>query len=379
MVRILLVIDCLGSGGAQRQLVSIAKQMVQRGHQVDLFSYFPELNHFEQDVKAAGVNVFYSKKTHRFSIKPVFQLASLISKHRYTGILAFLRNPAVYMEWGYLLARLKGAPKSTVVFSERLNYFEHEKQSLMFKLVQQNHRICDFIVTNNHFQHQEMLQYFPWMQPKLKTIYNGLGVKQAKQAKSQSETPPRLLTVARVVDYKNYENLAKALVHYKNTWGIPPRVDWVGKIFRHGNNDVVFKRVQQLLTQHNLQQHLVFHGESQSVEPFYQHADALIHPSKIEGFSNVVIEACEYQLPLLLGNIGDQPWVMEQFKPGVLFDVNEPVSIANAIKSFVEASTEQKVAWQQGAKQAREQLFDISQAADSYLQLLLHRGGDEAR
>ena len=113
MARILLVIDCLGSGGAQRQLVSIAKQMVQRGHQVDLFSYFPELNHFERDVKAAGVKVFYSKKTHRFSIKPVFQLASLISKHRYTGILAFLRNPAVYMEWGYLLARLKGAPKST--------------------------------------------------------------------------------------------------------------------------------------------------------------------------------------------------------------------------------------------------------------------------
>lgn len=379
MAKILLVIDCLGSGGAQRQLISIAKQMVKRGHQVDLFSYFPELNHFEQDVKSAGITIHYSSKKHRFSPKPVFSLASLMAKHQYSGVLAFLRNPAVYMAWGYLLARLKGAPKATLVFSERLNYFDKEKQSLIFKLVQQHHRLCDFIVTNNHFQHSEMVQYFPWMQSKLKTIYNGLGVAQAKVVKRENNASPRLLTVARVVDYKNYENLAQALVYYKKTWGLPPKVDWVGKIFQQGHHLSVFERVQQLLIEHDLQQHLIFHGESQAVEQFYQRADALIHPSKIEGFSNVVIEACEYQLPLLLGNIGDQPSVMHQFQPGVLFDVNDPVDIANAIRTFVEASDEQKTQWQLGAKQAREQLFDIHHATESYLELLLNRGDDDKK
>lgn len=373
MARILLVIDCLGSGGAQRQLVSIAKQMVKRGHHIDLFSYFPQLNHFEQDAKSAGISIYYSSKNHRFSIKPVLQLSSLMAKHQYSGMLAFLRNPAIYMEWGYRLARIRGAAKSTLVFSERLNYFDKEKQSFTFKLAQQNHRICDHIVTNNHFQHREMVQCFPWMKPKLTTIYNGLGVKRSKQVKSNNNSSLRLLAVARVVDYKNYENLALALVHYKNSWGTPPKVDWVGKIFQHGNNLAVFERVRRLLEEHDLQQHLIFHGETQVVEKFYLQADALIHPSKIEGFSNVVIEASEYQLPLLLGNIGDQPSVMEQFKPGVLFDVNDPVDIANAIKTFVDASVEQKAAWRAGSKLAREQLFDINQATESYLKLLLGR------
>ena len=47
-MRILCVIDSLGSGGAQRQMVSLAQGMVARSHEVEFFVYHPELDHFKQ-------------------------------------------------------------------------------------------------------------------------------------------------------------------------------------------------------------------------------------------------------------------------------------------------------------------------------------------
>jgi hypothetical protein len=38
-MRLLLVIDSLGSGGAQRQLTTLAIELARRGHRVDVFVY----------------------------------------------------------------------------------------------------------------------------------------------------------------------------------------------------------------------------------------------------------------------------------------------------------------------------------------------------
>lgn len=376
MAKILLVIDCLGSGGAQRQLVSLAKRFVSKGHSVTLFSYFPELNHFEPDVISAGIRLHYGSKKHRFSLSPIFSLAGLIRQENYDGILGFLRNPSIYMQLGYILARCCGASHANVIFSERLNYFEREKKSLIFRLVQQNHRICHEIVANNHFQRKEMAEMFPWMKPKLHTIYNGLdeAIFKSKEKTSQQLT---LLTVARVVDYKNYHNLALALIFYLQKWGAPPKVNWVGKVFQTPENIELFTKTKQLLKDHQLEATLIFHGEQKEVENYYQSADALIHPSKIEGFSNVVIEASEYGLPLLLGNIGDQPYLIEHFEAGLIFDVENPEDIARKIKLFVDAEESQRLHWKEQAMAARKQLFDLDSSSDSYLSLLLNGENNE--
>ena len=46
MMKILCVIDSLGSGGAQRQIVNLACGLKKKGHDVDVFVYFPEFSFF---------------------------------------------------------------------------------------------------------------------------------------------------------------------------------------------------------------------------------------------------------------------------------------------------------------------------------------------
>lgn len=373
MAKLLLVIDCLGSGGAQRQLVSLAKAFVKLGHQVEMFTYFPKLNHFEKDIKDVGITLHYGEKSHRFSLAPVFSLSRIIRQGRYDGILSFLRNPAIYCEWAYIFARFMGGKKSQLVFSERLNYFEFEKRSFLFRFAQQSHRICDAVVANNHFQRKEMQAIFPWMKLKLHTIYNGLDVAKFNVTEPAIQKSTSLLTIARVVEYKNYENLALALVEYQKSWGKPPFIKWVGKVFETPANLALFNKVQALLEKHNLKENLQFLGEQLDVTQYYKQADALIHSSKIEGFSNVVIEASEYGLPLLLGNIGDHQLLMDNYQAGLIFDVNDPKSIANAIRQFVDANAKEKNLWREQAILARKNLFRLEDAANAYLKLLLAR------
>ncbi len=376
MAKLLLVIDCLGSGGAQRQLVSLARGFVAQGHEVEFFIYFPELNHFENQLTEIGIVIHSSSKASRFSLKPVFKLSSIIVRNRYHSILAFMRNPAIYTELSYLVARVCGAGKLNLVFSERLNYFEREKKSLIFRLCQQLHRLCDHIVVNNHYQCDEMAVFFPWMKNRLVTIYNGLEPAIFKQRTSVLASERYLLVVARVVEYKNYENLALALIHYKNTWGQAPKIQWVGKIFQTGSNLKKLEYVNHLLQQHGLENNLRFCGEHKNLIPFYQNARALIHPSLIEGFSNVVIEACEFGLPLLIGNIGDHQLLMNRYDAGLIFDVNDPIDIATKIRCFELSEQIQQEYWGEQAKLARQELFCLDKACHDYLSLLVNNDAE---
>ena len=56
-MHLLFVIDCLGSGGAQRQMVNLALGLIQRSHSVEFFVYYPHKDHFEGLLKAAGIQI----------------------------------------------------------------------------------------------------------------------------------------------------------------------------------------------------------------------------------------------------------------------------------------------------------------------------------
>ncbi|WP_286263312.1 glycosyltransferase [Thalassotalea atypica] len=371
MAKLLLVIDCLGSGGAQRQLVSLARQFCLQGHQVELFVYFPQFLHFKKELEEFNITIHSVEKRSRFSIKPVLAIARLLKEKEYDGALSFMQSPAIYLQIAYLFHRTIGGKYCKIVFSERTTYPHDKPLSWAFRLSQQVHRIAHNIVANSHHQKQKMAETFPWMKKKLLTIYNGLDDTQFAEVNPIDGKENYLLCVSRVVQYKNYYNLVLALIEYNKKWGRPPKIKWLGKIFQDKENLQTLKKVNALLTAEGLAEQLEFIGESSDVSHYYQQAAALIHPSFIEGFSNVVMEASRYGLPLLLGNIGDHRWLLEKYPAGLIFDVNNPTSIAQSIREFTLAPEQELVQWQQASYQASKDLFQITQASQQYLELLL--------
>lgn len=373
MAKILLVIDCLGSGGAQRQLVSLARSFKAAGHHIEFFIYYPELTHFIPVLSQLNIPIHSVNKSSRFSLEPLWALQKLLKKDRFDGALAFMQTPAIYMEAASLLNRMLAIKLPRLVFSERTSY-PTKKLSWLFKISQQFHRFSDEIVVNSYHQKENMTQKFPWMKTKVSTIYNGLDEVSFTESQSQKCTITKsdyMLCISRVVEYKNYQNLALSLINYKERWGDPPKIVWVGKIFPQASNLTLLTKIKQQLAEVGLEEHLNFIGEKELVQPYYQNASVLIHPSFIEGFSNVVMEACRYSLPLLLGNIGDHQQMLSKYPAGLIFDVSEPASIAEALHQYRNANVELKAQWRESSLQAYENLFQMKQASESYLTLLL--------
>jgi len=371
MAKYLFVIDCLGSGGAQRQLISIAKELHSKGDTVEFFIYYDHLMHFKPQLDELAIKVHLSHKHSRFSLSPIIALYRLLRRGRFQASLAFMQTPGIYLALAKFIGVVFQKPMPVTVFSERTTYEDSAQLALSFKCTQQLFRLHDHIVANSYHQKKKMVVAFPWMKSKLHTIYNGLdrATFNPNLIETKNESY-QMICVSRVVQYKNYENLAKALVILKEQYQQSVEVTWIGKIFEDQENQTVFAEVKALLAKAGLEDSLLFVGERSDIATFYQHADALIHPSLIEGFSNVVMEATRYSLPLLLGNIGDHKWLLDKYPAGDIFDVHNPQDIANCIHRYLTKSEKQIQGYRDASQKACESLFIISESASAYKVLM---------
>src|SRR5690606_19188003 len=160
-MRLLFVIDCLGSGGAQRQMVTLACAMVERGHSVEIFTYY-DLPHFSKMATEGGIGLRHYQKRFRFSVGPVLALRKLMKDGRYDCVLAFLRTPSLYAE----LAKASARVSSPLVVSERFSY-SADSLGLLGRIRENAHRLASWITVNSFSQGNVMVGAFPWMSRKI--------------------------------------------------------------------------------------------------------------------------------------------------------------------------------------------------------------------
>ncbi len=119
-MKLLIVISCLGSGGAQRQMVTLAKALKSREHDVEFFIYHPTIDFFCKTLEAAGITIHkHQKRANRFSFETVRALRHLIQTQAYDIALSALDAPNLYL----ILASM-GLRKTRVIVSERSSYLQ---------------------------------------------------------------------------------------------------------------------------------------------------------------------------------------------------------------------------------------------------------------
>jgi glycosyltransferase involved in cell wall biosynthesis len=174
-MKILCVIDNLGSGGAQRQLVNLACGLKKHGHHIEFFVYYPD-NFLKPILDKEGIPIHLCFKKHRFSIGPITKLRKIISNLSFDAIIAFLETPCVYAEIASV-----GLKKLKVVASERNVICEENKDiSKWFKV--QLHRLADIVTCNSFTQAKFLIESFPWIKQRLKVITNGVDLRNLQKS-----------------------------------------------------------------------------------------------------------------------------------------------------------------------------------------------------
>ncbi|MBX7120087.1 MAG: glycosyltransferase [Gemmatimonadaceae bacterium] len=321
-MRVLTVIDDLGSGGAQRQIVNLAVGLAARGHDVRMFTYHPD-GHFRPALEAAGIPVELARKPSRFSPAPILALRRAIRTHRADAVVAFLETPAVYAE---LAAVGQG---TTLLVGER-NSVPGGAVSMGRAVKSQLHRMADLVVANSHAHRDWMATRFPYLADRLHAVWNGIDLDRfVATPVPPVDGPVRLLGVGRVAPAKNVPRLIAALARARAA-GHDVVVDWAGRV----DDPAEQARCEAALRATPLGEAWRWLGERSDVPELLAAHHGVIAPSLWEGLPNAVCEALACGRPVLASRVADNARLVEPDVRGDLFPADDVESIAGAIGRF---------------------------------------------
>ncbi len=373
-MKVLLMIDHFGPGGAQRQIVELACGMKRRGHEVEMFIYFPEHDFFRPLLDEHRIIVHQYAKGMGFSLGVLAKVIELVRSRRFDVVVSYLTSANIYAELAMLLAG-----SSKLVISERTSHHDDKSPARAY-LRRVMHAVSDKVVANSR-THCDWLKRKWWLRKKTTYIYNGLNLQRfCPEPGVALSADLHLIGIGRIGPEKNILNLIAALGILQTQSGDSPQVSWAGPRddSKHGRR--YCRQIDEALEAlPEIRRRWHWLGVQANIPALLRRHHALIHPSLYEGLPNVVCEALATGVPVLASDVCDHSLLVAEDVRGFLFDPESPQSIAVAIARFKGLSVNDRARFSHNAREYAEANLSIEKMVTSYenlfTQLLRDQGG----
>jgi glycosyltransferase involved in cell wall biosynthesis len=370
-VRVLLVIDSLAWGGSQRQMANLAVGLRSRGHDVHLFRYFPEYDHYHALVAEAGVTLLDFHKRRKFDPGVVFALAGHMRRNRYDVAVAYLAGPSAFT---VIASGLAGGPP--VVVSERGSWRPGALPRYV-RLQRVTHRFAARVVANSFHQADRVRREFPRLAERVSTIWNGIDTDEfaPRERPPEPGAPLRLLGAGTVVPIKDIETLARAVAAAPT----PVSVEWAGKLLDGDASRGVVERVGALLAERGRADRWRWLGLQQDMASLYARCDAVVHPSAREGLPNALCEALACGRPVIAARAADHERLVAAPERGLLFETGDADSLAAAIAELAAFGAAGRARLGANARAFATRELSLAACLDRYEALLASVAAGRAR
>lgn len=329
MKKILCLIDGLGFGGAQRQIIGLAHYLKVTGYDVTLASYHKRdfYNALLDDLKINHVLLKPGNKFTKFT-----NVYNFLKKGRFDVVISYLDGPNILA----CLCKITGI-KSKVIVSERITDTEVRMiDRIKFNL----YRFANYVVPNSFSQQKYLSENFKFLENKTFVITNFTDTDVFKPTDNISEKKENteLLVAGRISNQKNILRFLDAVKILKER-KIPVHISWYGHISR--GMEEYKQKVIERLRELDLEDMIEFFPGTNNIAKKYQECSAFCLPSLYEGFPNVICEAMSSGKPILCSNVCDNPHLVQHKENGFLFDPTSTESIADSIIQFCNLSSDQ--------------------------------------
>lgn len=331
MKKILLIIDNLGSGGAQNQITMLALLLKAEGYFVDIF-YYHSLSFYKYRLDKAEIPLFLIEKSTKFGSEVLYSLIKILHKNDYYATISFLTTPNFYN----VIARFFSLSKNKTIISYR-SRTNIPNLSLMHRVKHRIiNRLADYVVFNSYHELNNWLKYQPILKSKSMCIYNIVDMDLFIQRQSY-QRKYNLLVVGSIGPDKNGLLVIDALAKIRLKLDV--RLTWIGqKIYTLADRKTYLEEMESAIHNNNLNCFWQWIEPSKDIHELYQNFDALVLASKVEGLPNVVCEALSTGTPVIISNVLDHPILVTEGVNGFLFDPDNSDSLANAVKSLYSLS-----------------------------------------
>ncbi len=363
--KVLLVIDSLNSGGAQRQLIYLAQGLLSEGYETHLFVYRPEFKFFLNDVISSGI-IFHSIESKGgFSFDILSKLYSLHKEYKFNSVISFLEAPNFYCE----ILNIIFLCKINLIVSER-NYHADPRNRYNY-LKNWFHLFAHKIVTNTHTQANWLKRHI-WLTNKVNVIYNGYPLKSiGSSICSESNGNLKFLIIGRIDSGKNGLMLLQALLYYYQLYRKLPSISWVGRFDTFGDSLCTKNEMDKIINSNEiLTKNWNWLGERVDIDKLIINHDAVIHISLYEGLPNAICEAMLLARPVIASNISDNSYLISNGYNGFLCDPKSQISICKVLNQFESLSASDRQKMGMNALEFARKNLNIQKMLDKYLELL---------
>jgi len=296
---ILLCIDSLNSGGAQKQMVLLANKLAKTNN-VTLMYYF-DYNFFKKKLNK-NINIIYTRGKLRF----IFNLIYMIYSQKIEVIYSYLNSVNILVGGiGFLIGYKK------IILSERGEHFLNSKlRKLLMRIIAR--RICyisaNSIYLTNRIKNElkiENVRYVPNI------------IKMSKNCSQKSMD--NIINIGLIGRFEKEKNQIFPLQQFIGLRNIIHN-----KIIFHfaGRNDTNYfkETIYPFVKYNNIERYCKFYGQIREIDDFIKKMDFIVLPSLRESFSNVIIESYNQCRPVLCSNVGDNKYIIDNEIYGFIYE-----------------------------------------------------------
>lgn len=358
-MQVLLFIDSLGPGGAQRQLVGLASFLKLRGYDVIVACYHD--NGFYVDrLLSSSVTYVYLKKAGNAFFR-IWHVARYIRKIGPDIVISYLETPSICACVAHLFNK-----KFRLIVSERNTTQRTRKNEIIrFNLF----RTADYVVPNSFAQEKYIKENFPFLANKVVTIPNFVDLNHFVPVTERAHHDiPEIVVAATIWESKNTLGFIDAVSELKKQ-GYKFYISWYGKVTSYMD---YYNKCQQKIFDLGVGDYIELKEKTLHIREKYQRADYFCLPSFYEGTPNVICEAMACGLPIACSDVCDNKIYVQEGENGYMFDPKNIESIAEALKRLLSLRGEDYKSYCINSRKRAEALLSEEKFVSSYINLFEH-------
>ena len=330
-MKILFLINGLGVGGAETQVLALAPQLIRRGHDVILISMIPDLrllDRLAQNVTHVNLNI----SSWRQLIKGTRQLFAIIKDFKPDIIHANLFQ-------ANLLSRVIKIrfPRLKIINTSHCNYGQlGAKRYDYYRIYQLTKHWVDFHSAVSQQALNELIERKCISSKKANVIYNGLDSHKylvERKALTKGQTF-KWIAIGRIIPLKNYSLLIKVAKRLKRE-----EYDFCIDIAGEGPER---SNLEQMIVSKNLTQNIRFLGYQSEIPKLLAEYNGYVICSNTEGLPMALLEAMASNLVIVASKVGEIPVIFQKLDSASLFTAGDEEGLYLSIKKAMELTEKER-------------------------------------
>ena len=334
-MHLVLVINSLGVGGAERVLIRLANHWSNLGHKISFITFFNEEKFSYQLATNNNINLINLGEDN-LSKKRTGAIKYLI---RVINRIYLLRQQFKLLQPDVIVSFLVGANISVllaniglnipVVVSERADPFTHNISIFYKKLRFLVYKYATVITVQNQLIAKYFLEKF---ENKIFIIPNFVKPPKTQKNTEQSEMMAikKIISVGRLDDQKDHKTLICAFAKLADLYP-----DLTLTIYGDGE---LRNFLQDLIIDLKLTHRVFLSGVTMDIEAQLLNSDLFVFPSVAEGFSNALCEAMSCGLPVIAADCAGNVNIIQNGIDGLLFKCGDIPELSISIEKLLNNS-----------------------------------------